>query len=117
MIMAKRKKQSGKSDVLNVALAAKKCGISEQELRLGGAAFFAKIAMAKPKLVGPIVAAATASGAKPEKFLALLDLLATELRDGVLPEDRAHLAKKQSNIATIDAEDDADDNVIRLAKC
>lgn len=101
--MTKTKKEMQKAELFNIQEIAKRCGMSEREFRAGGAAFFAKLAESKTKLMGPLVAASTASGANPKRFLTLLDLFAIELDDGSLPESTSEMLKQRLKDVTSDA--------------
>ncbi|QJB68913.1 hypothetical protein [Parasphingorhabdus halotolerans] len=81
--MANAKTKPKTRQVNFLADVADQSGLTVEELRVGGAAFFTKLGSNRSKLIGALVAASTASGAKPECFLTLLDTLAKQLGHGL----------------------------------
>lgn len=113
--MTRAQKEVQKADLFNIPEIAKRCGMGEREFRAGGAAFFAKLAESKTKLMGPIVAASTASGANPKKFLSLIDVFAFELDDGSLPESTAKMLKQRLKDVSTDAVGKAHDTAEKMS--
>lgn len=63
-------------------------GLTTDELRTGGAAFFRRLGTSKTKLIGALVAASTASGANPQKFIRMVSNLADQLEVKGVADDK-----------------------------
>ena len=78
--MAQPKKDTVKNEeIISLDALADLSGLTTDELRAGGAAFFRRLGTSKMKLMGALVAASTASGANPQKFIRMLSNLADQL--------------------------------------
>lgn len=78
--MVKPKNETVKQDdMISLDKLADLSGLTADELRAGGAAFFRRLGTSKMKLMGALVAASAASGANPQKFIRMLSNLADQL--------------------------------------
>ena len=86
-------KKTAAEDIVSLDDLADISGLTVEELRTGGAAFFRRLGTTKSKLIGALVAASTASGANPQKFIHLISNLAEALEPAKKGEGKlVHMA-------------------------
>lgn len=83
-----KKKVSLEEEVISLDRLAELSGLTISELRIGGSAFFRRLGTMRAKLMGATVAASSASGANPKKFIDMLSNLADELETEDFVDDK-----------------------------